>query len=303
MSSETNEAAVDALGRIQKEERERREKLEYKIGAGLPHFIRSINSTEAMVTIDPKLLPYKKVNGQQLADEITQKYQLVLETPDIVNQLIRVNAPNIPTDMGGRIELAMEQDSVSVEFVQGRFPTGGPDFVDINSLSFGSESIQANVSGLTDVAETLIAEAFEALWRASGAFKSWSSKDVSERIQMKTFATNTKTDFKKDLTSLFDESVRYYLQSSANNLGPHMIGLSTHNGFGPSTQVKTVLTLDELHFRASTFNLLTGRSQIALLRFSVRTRDEQGRGIIDVMSQLPFDKHVEFLSGLIEALK
>ena len=118
----------------------------------------------------------------------------------------------------------------------------------------------------------------------------------------KSFAYHTKTNLGGNLLYVFNEGVRQYLQNAASDLGPQMTGLSAYDGFGPSSNVHTVLTLDELHFRASMFNLLTGRADSALLRLSVANKDEQGRGIIDVISQLPFDKHVEFLGGLIAAL-
>ena len=247
-------------------------------------------------------MPYRKVDGHKLASVLSERYGLSLVTPNFLQQLEKVQA-RPSTEEGGFVNLVMQRESPSLEFTGGRFPTGRASFIDIINLSFNEEIILAEVGGLTEVAETLIAETFEAIWRASGAARSWQSKEVQDNVQMKSFGTHTKVNLGFSPMKLFSKNIEEYLRESIKEYGPSMIAVSKYDNFAPSHNVHAVLSLDELHFRVNVFNVVTGRAQSSIVRFSIVTKDEQGRGIIDVTSELPFDRHVAFIKGFIEKAK
>ena len=209
-------------------------------------------------------------------------------------------------DVLEQLKFLLNRDRPTVEFENGRFPVGPSNFVPITRLVFSGEMILAGVVGHTAVAELLVSESFEALWKAAGASKRWEDEDVQHNIEMRSYGSATKVDLGFDPMQFLAPGVREYLEETIVNgedpLGAAMGRRSAYDAFAPSKEVVCSLSLDELDFNVRTFNKRTGRSDELTVRFSVRTRDEAGRGVLTVITELPIDEHVRFVHGLVEAV-
>lgn len=272
----------------------------------LPSFIRSIESTEAFFIIAPTMLPYKQVVPERLFSILNGMYRLRFQTPESIVQAIReFSIDPSRLDLMGQLRFVLNSDDPTPVFDNGRFPVGTDDLVPISRLAFTGESILAGVSGHTEIAELLVAEAFEALWRAAGATKRWEDRDVQDSIQLKSYGTATKVNLGFDPMQLLSSNVREYFKLrilGEERLGAAMVARSSNDNFEVSHDVVCALSFDELHLKVRTFNQRTGRPDDATIKFSVRTRDEAGRGIIVIVTELSIEKHIDFILGLIDTI-
>jgi len=276
-----------------------------RIGESFPRFVRSIERTETVVTLDRDILPYRVVDAGTLVGLLVSRFRLKLKSPEGLAEVMQQRgAEQARLGTEGVVKFLLSQEPVMLVFEDGRFPLEGGNFVAINSLVFATEHILANVSGHTAIGEVLVAEAFEALWEAAGGIKRWESRDVQDRIQLKSFGTVTKVDLGfNPLRLLAGDALAYFNQTiveGPERLGAAMVARSAYDNFAAPSDVACTLTLDELHLKVSVFDTRTGRQETARVRFSVASKDEQGRGIIDIVTELPLDKHVQFVQGLIE---
>jgi hypothetical protein len=199
----------------------------------------------------------------------------------------------------GLKELMRSNDSdVVIKFEGGKFPIQH-DFVPLLSVRFNFESIVSRVAGQSVVADAVAKEFAEMIWASCGVKKSW--EEISDKLQMIAYATATKVNLGFPLEELLSDSMGAFLQERAltgDKYGAEMGTLSARHSFGKSGNISVVSFADEIHIAFKKFDHETGRSEDNLMRFSVTARDEYGTGIVNVASQLSYERHVEFLEQL-----
>lgn len=294
--------AVDQFVEITKHRREEASRIA-KIAQ--PKYILNIEAIEVHLVIHPEILPYKHVNPKELIELLEDEYNLTLDisgcSPDIFRSAeIGINTPE------KIVNFLLKQDRFMLSFSDGRFFVQKNSFVPINSIRFTYESITANVRGDTFIAEVLIQEVFELLWKISGVQKRWQDQDVQRSIQVKSYGTTTKTQLPKKLIELLSKSVGKFLHenlSSGQKFGAAMMGKSAYNDFKPYEDVISVVDIDELHLKVNNFDRNIGRSSPAIIRISLTSKDEFSRGIASISSEMVYEDHKAFIQGLIDALE
>lgn len=78
---------------------------------------------------------------------------------------------------------------------------------------------------------------------------------------------------------------------------------SSRYNFKVSPASLSIFAIDDLNLNFYLFDQVTGRSETVKFRFSVTTRDLVGTGRIVVISELPFEKHIECLQELIDVMQ
>lgn len=303
MSNETDEA----LAAIEQEAEKRRNAVREKLKKAPPKIIKSIVKSEVFLTMNPRLLPLRLVDPNKLSQILKDKYMLSFDPPDYDAETIqRLGIDPRTLSDENLLAITLRPPHSQANFKDGRFPASPRDFVDINRLGFSRENILVDVAGRTDVAEVVIAEVFEILWEASGVIKPWDSPEVQDNIQLKAYGTQTKVALGADANTLINNLVVKYLDESINKgkkFGASMGSYSSYDDFEADQTKTCVWTLDELKIKVHCLSQITGRLETADICFNVTTKDEQGRGIVDVSTQLPFDIHVRFVQDLVTSLK
>ncbi len=303
--SMTKDKTIEAL---EKEAARRRKEVTEKANVPLPSRIKSIESTSVVCTIAPRMLPFEHVDVNRLEAALHETYHLRYRrpTPGNLGVLMSLGLDTSKLTDENVMMLAAKAPEPRLVFENGRYPTGQSRFVAIEEVLFSRENIAAKVSGITALAELVIAEAFDIFWQASGAVKEWGSPEVQEQLQMISYQTSTKVDFEGDVRKIMNKSVCDYLDgalSGPDGLGAKMTSCSRYDAFKPSANLVSSWTFDELYFRVHTFNSVTGRSETSLVHIDTQTRDEHGRGIALVTTELPFDDHSAFVDSLISAVQ
>ena len=96
-----------------------------------------------------------------------------------------------------------------------------------------------------------------------------------------------------------------YMTAQMNDgeqVGARMSAYSRYDDFKPSNDLVASWSFDDLVLKTHVFNKTTGRPETSSIRISTRTKDERGRGIVEISSQLPFDDHARFIQALVESL-
>ncbi len=270
----------------------------------VPEMVLSVDRSEVSYKIQPKMLPLPQVDFKTLRDHFTQAYRISFKLPDLgpLEALTKGTTLNFSEEQVGEVLLRAERPDI--EFSNGRFPLSKNDFVPIISISFDSESIIVAVQGIGKVADLIAAEVAEAIWASTGAHKRW--EEIKPFTQMISYGTATKVNLGFPLERLLHVRFREFITDQmigGQAYGSRMGAYSARHDFQKTPNTVTMWTLDDLTLKFFRFDQQTGRSEDSQLRFTVTSRDEQGTGIVAVISKLPFDVHVECLQALVEALK
>ncbi|MGA5184455.1 hypothetical protein ACPCBF_32570 [Streptomyces pseudogriseolus] len=307
MNSDESSEIKLALTQLNPDE-ERREQVSQQIQAAqTPELIRSVESSEVIINIDPDELPYEDINYHELINGLKQRYKLRLDTTGL--QKILNNTPhsstiqNLSDDEKAKLSYSVTE---KITFREGKFPGLGHDqYTPIYELTFHSQNLAAKVHGRTNIAELLIKEAFELAWDAAGMPRKWENEEVQREVATKSYGTHTKVDLGGNVLRLISPAPRHFLQDnlSANlRLGARMMARSALDGFEPPSDVAGTLSLDELVVRFAILDLKTGRMEAPKVKLTVMARNEMGGGVVDVVSELPFEDHVKLVEGLAIAI-
>lgn len=290
----------------QEAERRRRQAAE-KAKEPLPSFIKTIETTTVTYTVNPQILPFPLVDPQQLKALLTQKYRLRYKPPAIDPvelQSLGIDATNLTEER--LMSMALSMKSPTLLFVNGRYPTGPNTFVAIEEVAFTDEKISATVNGVSEVAEVVIADAFNLFWDSTGTARRWDTKETQDEVQLKSHRTTTTVDLGADARNVLNPSVRRFLDDNVDRgekFAPRMIAKSRYDSFKPSDHIISTWSLEELVTNVHAFDTTTGRPETSTLRFKTMTRDERGRGIIRVSSELPFDDHLKLIEAIVAILQ
>jgi len=295
------------LKALEKEAERRRKEATDKANVPLPSPIKEIVSTSVTYTVDPRILPFSLVDGKRLTEVLNDKFRLTFKLPEVNAEAMRMlglESQNLTEE--SLLRVVLKAANPQLLFENGRYPTGPSSFVPIEYIAFTRENIIVRVSGVTEVAEVVAADSFGALWESTGALQNWDSPDVQGKVQMISFSTTTKVDVGTGVRSFLNPALCSYLDSNVNEgakLASKMNTYSRYDGFKPSDSMMGSWSFEEMYINVHSFDSTTGLAETSKLHIDTQTKDERGRGMINLSSSLPFDDHVKMVEEIVNGLK
>lgn len=186
---------------------------------------------------------------------------------------------------------------------EGGYAQYGDDTVSISTLGFGSQTILAHVNGTTRQAEHICKKLAELLWHTVGIERKWS--EISRFTMMATHQTSTVVDLGFPQLEFYSKGFREFLLNEiegAGGLGQHlgMIGARSAN-WRDDVMVKAAFR--NVLVDLSIIDVASGDHETSVLEIIPDTRADINRNRVKVMSELPFDLHVEMVNNLIKRLR
>ncbi len=300
-SDETISAGLEDLGEFA---RERRRAAAQATERARPSFVEFVDYSEVMYTFTPPAtaLPLAQADSTTLAESIHRMYQSAPKLSDL-SPLMEKHSKEEIMNMSENAMLAaiLKSRSPSIVFEGGVFPLKN-DFVAIHSIDVSFESVLVRAAGPSQVAEAIIVEFVEMLWKAAGVDKRW--EHLSKSLVSTAYGTSTRVDLGLSVESLLSPAFRTFIQDDVvggKNYAKFMGRQRVRNSSNPQP-VSTMAALDELHMAVNTFDLSTGQHMANTVRFSVMAGSDYGTGRVRVSSTMHYDRHVEFLTDLINRL-
>ncbi|MER5830240.1 hypothetical protein ABT116_05300 [Streptomyces sp. NPDC002130] len=289
----------------------RRDEVSREITASkAPGYIRTIESSEVLVHIDPDMLPYGDIDYPRFTEEMKERYNLHLDSTkleSVISNTVLDPQSQLSTLSEGQKARMSQAVTESIRFRDGRFPgLGIHTYTPINAISLRSQTLHASVHGPTAVAELLIQEMFELMWAAASAPRKWESDEVQREIALKSYGTATKVDFGENILGLLSPALCGFLRENLSDgleVAGHMMARSALDQFDPPSNVVGTVALDDLTLRFSVLDLATGRAESPYVRVAVTSKSEMGKGVADIVSELPFEDHVKLVEGIAHTLQ
>lgn len=256
---------------------------------GKPDFITDILQTETAFIINPSALPYKQANLNQFSDYLEKLYGLSFK------QRQKRDEEQNPLE----VIFGNNERSDVLIFENGKFKVSNRNFIPIQKVKLTTEQVHVILGGDSSISEAIIADLVEALWASTGINKTWA--DIDRNVQIKSYGTATKVDFGKPLEEFLNPDFRKLLNDEfidGKGFGKHMIPYSSVHNFNVNNKTFASFVLDDLNLLFNLFNPTSGESYQAKLQFRVLAKHEYGSGKYVVISQLPYDLHVECLQML-----
>jgi hypothetical protein len=210
---------------------------------------------------------------------------------------------NIDDDELGSLLLSDLSDR-RLEFENGRFQKTASDFDVIKSLSFNYESIHVNVGGVGEVAELVVADAAEMVWASTAVAKRWT--EIKQGVQLISYGTATYVDLGFPFEDLLHNDLNKFFKAQVidgTKYASAMGAYSIRNSFKKTPSISAIYGLDDLTIKVFLFNTITGRSESVQIRFSVTSKDTIGTGIVLVVTEMPFETHINFIDTLRNTMR
>lgn len=280
----------------------RAEHLEKICEMPLPKWLEEIVSSEVLIQISPRILPFSHIDLREFAEFLGEQYRLKIQFPSDFGKFPGSSSPSY-SDPYGALEQMMIGDEFTLRFRGGRIPQQHEGVVGIDEVRISRESIFVKVSGRSEFAESVVADIAELLWQYSGVTKGW--PEISKHIQLLTYGVGTKVDLGMPFESVLSKQLLGFVHSKMLNgegFVRDMGSLDARLGFEPPKEVVSAFSVDELHLLFNRFDQRTGRNETSRLRIGVTARSEQGTGVVLIASTMPFDRHCEMIDQLRETL-
>ena len=296
----------EIIGVLDNEAKRRRQEVINKATKAQPSFIKSIESTTVIYTVDPDILPFSLVNPQQLVLLLNKRFQLKFSSPNYDQKLFE----NIGLDVSkmteeGMLRFLLQGTNPQIAFQNGRYPTGPDSFVFIEDVAFTKEKILVKVKGITDVAQQIASEAFAIFWEAAGAAKRWDDKAVQSNVALVNFQSVTNIQIGKPAEYLLNPVLKSYFDENIpgkDGLGPSMFSYSAYDKFQPNPQAIASWSFDRLVLKVHVFDPTTGASNTATIDIDTTAVSDRGKGVVEFTTALPFDKHVDVAAQIINII-
>lgn len=273
---------------------ERRERVVDAVeGEETPDFLIKVSQTEILYTIDPVALPFKLVNFDDFSKQLNDLYSLTTDRGNKVEE----------TDDPISVITGQRPKANRIRFINGKFELSNRDFIEIQSLNFTHELVHVVLKGPSTIADVIIADAVEALWKCSGASKKW--EDISKSVQLKDYGTTTKVRLGVKLEEFLAPKLWEFIDNEClkgSSYAIHSAPKSYLNNFNAPEKIFANCVVDDINLLFNVFDTETGTSNKTSLKFSVVSNSEYGAGVYGVTSELPYELHIEMLKKLQQQL-
>lgn len=281
----------------------RRAQVEEQSKRPVPAFIESVEHAEVAYVFNPTSLPFREMDPQAFIGHVNEAYSAQLTPLDIGPLLKTMSREEVlQLTEGELLRRLLRTNASQLSFEQGRFPLRN-EYTVIRSIELNWESIIVRVAGISDIAEAIVSELAEFMWRAAGVKKNWA--DIARGAMLVGYGTSTRIQLPVPAETLMNPKLYSFLQGNlvggknyARSLGRVRPQSTPEEG-----QIAAVATFDELHLQIDKFNMRTGASEEAPIRFLVTSRSDFGTGRLLATTNMKYEAHVSFLADLFAALE
>lgn len=261
-------------------------------------------STTVVYTVDPSAIPYSNCEAGVFIELLESKLGLSAKLPDVdLSRMQQLGMKTSDLDLNELYSAIFKSDEPRISFTNGKYTDGSSGDYIISHAIMGSENIAVEVQGETEICEKVCSIIYDSFSSAAGLKSNWST--VQSQIAMKSYRTRTESFIGNStnmllnpiISRIFDEN----LEMGAK-FGAKMMSRSKYDEFEPAQDVVSIWSLNEVNVRVSTFNKTTGRNESANINIDVRAKDDIGRGVVIVHSELPYEDHLSFTDMLRTSL-
>lgn len=265
---------------------------------------------EVAFTIQPSLLPYTAIDGNELISQMTERFGVRFQMPRFGVPIGAGHSPNYSEEQIADFPRLIKSNGLKLQFEDGlvSLNVGRRDFVPptaIKLIIFSLENITVSVTGRSDVAEMIAKECWELLWDlAKGQTARTFDELARAGLQIVAHSNATTIDLGANPKELF----RPEFISTIDKLFGRKDGLSAnfrkyvYFGTPPIMPRDPVVNVDEIHFKVHVPDP-SGSSHEAPLQLSVRRRADGGTSLISLVTQLPYNDHLSAVREIVGSLK
>ena len=308
MNTDANRANVEStsgqiVSKLAQDAKRRDEITQREAQREQPAYILDVEQSEVGYTIPPRFLPLSHVDYAAFTALMQERWALV---PDLSHVRIDPTAlTNVsPEDVEQQVFKHLAKGGRgNIEFGSGRYAISPTEFVPIVRVSINYESVLVGVAGIGRVAEAVAQDVYEALCASAGVSRSWS--EVQKEVQQVGYGTRTRVDLGSTdaFEKMLSPAVRSFIDTRMLNGERYAAHSGTYHRRdalkAPANAVLSV-ALDDIVFRLARFNPETGMAIQTDLRLTVTSRGDYHSGIVSVISELPYEIHVQWVGELIE---
>lgn len=285
--------------------RQRREEVARESVRPRPHFVQSVEQSEVIYTFDVAAIPFRQIDIVKLSEKLEEAYGVQIDGPDLsplLSVMTREQLVNADESVLMR-KLVRLPNTVMLRWTDGRFPLRD-DFITVRQIALNFETIQVNVAGESEIAEVIAQETLETIWRLAGSKKSF-ERDLMPLLLMQAYGTRTRLQMGFGPEALLNPTVLDFFErnlTSGSKFAPHMGRRKPSGNRGVEGAIQAVAALDSLTIRVNRFDPESGYAQEIDLDFDVTGRSDYRTGRLSVTTPLPYDKHIQLLTELFEAI-
>lgn len=301
--------AEDRRKHVEEAQLERQREVARSTSAAKNDLVKANNHGEVAFTINPSLLPYTVIDGNELIFQMAERFGVRFKAPQVNLPLGQEQARGFSREQIAEFPRYVTSGDLRLEFEDGlvSLNVGKEDFVPptaVKAITFSRENIVASVVGRSDIAEMIAKECWELLWDlAKGQTPRTFDELAKAGLQIVAHGNSTTIDLGANPKELF----RAEFISTIEKLFGSKDGLSANfrkyvysdqAGIMPTDPV---VNLDEIQFKVHVPGA-SGSSDEAPLRLSVTTRADGGTNLISLVTQLPYDDHLLAIDAIVSSL-
>jgi hypothetical protein len=295
--------ATDAIDSISELARQRRALAEQQSERPIPDFIRSVESSEVIYYFFPSALPFRQLDLAAVSAALSSLYEVQIQGPDLSPLLKTLTLEQVmELNEEERMARLVRVTDVAIEWTNGKFPLRD-DYVPIRTIAITYEAVQIAVSGVSEVAEVIAKEVVELLWQLAGSKRKYA--DVEKHLKLVGYGTATRLELGYGPECLLNPKVMEFLDSNLSNGSRYAESMGivpVRSGTETKRQVNAVAALDDLTLKVITFDPATGYAENCEIQFSIMGTADFKTGSLRARSAQPFEKHVDLLSNLFQAV-
>lgn len=261
-------------------------------------------ATTIIYTIDPVALSYSNCDVAVFIELLSSKLGLSVKLPDV--DMDRMNSLGMNTHEIDLIKIysaIFKSEEPRISFRNGSFSENSSVDYTITQVVLSSENLAVEVKAETDVCEKVCSIVYDAFCSASELKSNWNS--IQPYIAMKSFRTKTESFIGNNANKLLNPVVAEVLGDNLEgglSFGSKMMARSKYDSFKPERDVVAIWNLNEINIRVSIFSKVTGRNEISTINMDVRAKDDIGRGVLVIQSEMPYEDHLAFTEALRHSL-
>jgi hypothetical protein len=305
-NGQDHETQTEEQDQISTIAQERRQEAQPILDRRPPEFILSTEHAEIAYNLPQFMLPFGQLNFSNLKSALASSYGVRFALPDIAKIMENAPATTVRFTEDQLAEMIVKSNNPSLTFIDGRFPIGPNDFVEIKVIRIHEQNLHVIVRGHTKAAELVASEVAEIFWSATGVPRRWD--EIKKHIHVTTYATATKVDFGFPPERFLSERLRAFVDSDVlegKSYAALMGGRSARHDFNAAPKATTIYTynLEEFELQVHRFDRQSGSAEHSAFKIFMHAKDDRGTGRVLVASALPYDDHVECLRDLKSAFE
>lgn len=253
------------------------------------------NTSRVSINIDPAAVPVEIIKHVDVVKLIFETFRSSFDTSQI-------SLPSGAEALSPQSIISHQISRNNVLIFKGGFVDYGDEgIISINHIAFGSQTLAAEVYGTTKQAEYICKRLGELLWLAVGRERKWS--EISSAVNVVSYSTSTVVKLGFSPRALFSEKFERFIGEAIEGVGGFGRSMgSLGQKLSSSDDVSVIVSCRELDFEVSVFDGLSGSQESCKIHIIPDTKHDNNRETVKILSELPYDLHVEMVSYLINKI-